>query len=248
MKLMRSITALIEKGCSPQVRPAPRPEYRTWWTIKAVSFQFALLLAALAFVFSVAGRVVARDTSAVSKGDVEAKISYCKDCHGPSAQGYRGFYPIPRLAGQQPEYLENQLRAFVEQRRPNPIMSNVAHVLKPAMITALAAKFRALNPHPIGGAPRRHIAEGRQIFQSGVPDANVAACAACHGPDAGGHEQIPRLAGQLYPYIVKALTHWSKERGQIPGKPDVSAIMEPVAHSLTRPQVEAVAEYLSYLK
>jgi cytochrome c553 len=208
----------------------------------------ALSLAIVAIAFSATGRALARDRSAVSRGAVEAKISYCKDCHGPSAQGYRGFYPIPRLAGQQPEYLENQLRAFVERRRPNPIMSNVAHVLKPAMISALAAKFHALNPRPIGGAPRRHVAAGRQIFQNGVPDMNVAACAACHGPNATGHEQIPRLAGQLYPYIIKALTHWSKERGQIPGSPDTSAIMGPVAHSLNRTQVEAVAEYLSGLR
>jgi len=248
MKLMRSKTALIEKSCGQQPRPAPRSEYRTWRVLKVVSVQIASVLAALAVVFSMTGRVVARDMPAVSKGDVEAKISYCKDCHGLSAQGYRGFYPIPRLAGQQPEYLENQLRAFIERRRPNPIMSNVAHVLKPGMMTALAAKFAVLNPKPIGGAPRRHIAEGEHIFQSGVPDANVAACAACHGPDARGHEQIPRLAGQLYPYIIKALTNWSNERGQIPSIPDTSAIMGPVAHSLTRPQVEAVAEYLSYLK
>jgi cytochrome c553 len=216
--------------------------------MKVINVQFTLPLALLAIAFSATGSAVARDGSAVSKGAVEAKISYCKDCHGPSAQGYRGFYPIPRLAGQQPKYLENQLQAFVERRRPNPIMSNVAHVLKPAMITALAAKFRGLNPKPVGGAPKRHVAAGRQIFQDGVPDANVAACAVCHGPDATGHEQIPRLAGQLYPYLIKALTNWSKERGQIPGKTDTSAIMEPVAHSLTKSQVEAVAEYLSYLK
>ncbi len=209
--------------------------------------QIALQLAVLAILFT-ADRAVARELSAVSKGAVEAKMDYCRDCHGPSAQGYRGFFPIPRLAGQQPEYLENQLRAFVERRRPNPIMSNVAHVLQPALITALAAKFRDLNPKPIGGAPKQRVAMGKTIFQDGVPDANVAACAACHGPDAGGHEQIPRLAGQLYPYIIKALTNWSQERGQIAAKPDTSAIMEPVAHSLTRPQVEAVAAYLSYLK
>ena len=34
-------------------------------------------------------------------------------------RGYRGFRPIPRLAGQMPEYLENQLRAFVGGSRVN---------------------------------------------------------------------------------------------------------------------------------
>ena len=101
---------------------------------------------------------------------------------------------------------------------------------------------------PIGGGPRGLVAAGEKIFQNGVPDANVAACAACHGPEAQGNEEIPRLAGQLPEYTVNKLTNWSKERGQNPAKPDTSAIMSPVAHSLTRPQVEAVAAYLSYLK
>jgi cytochrome c553 len=216
--------------------------------MKVVGLQLALQAAILAIVFSAIGRADSTERSASSKGGIEAKLQYCQDCHGPSGQGYRGFYPIPRLAGQQTEYLENQLRAFVERRRPNLIMSNVAHVLSPAMIAALAAKFRDFNPKPLGGAPKGLAAKGEKIFQEGAPEANVAACAACHGPEARGHEQIPRLAGQLYPYIVKELTNWSSERGQNPAKPDTSAIMEPVAHSLTKPQVEAVAAYLSDLK
>ena len=127
-------------------------------------------------------------------------------------------------------------------------MFNVAHVLSPAMITALATQFQDLNPKPIGGAPKELVATGKKIFEDGVPDANVAACAACHGPDATGNGQIPRLAGQLYPYVIKELTNWGKERGQNPANPDTSAIMSPVAHSLTKPQIEAVAAYVSSLK
>lgn len=92
------------------------------------------------------------------------------------------------------------------------------------------------------------MATGERIFQNGVPEDNIAACAACHGPDATGSEQIPRLAGQLYPYVVKVLANWSTERGQNPANPDASTIMKPVAHSLTRPQIEAVAAYVNRLK
>jgi hypothetical protein len=42
--------------------------------------------------------------------------------------------------------------------------------------------------------------------------------------------------------------NWSKERGQDPKNPDVSAIMEPIAHSLTESQIKAVAAYVSYLE
>ncbi len=215
--------------------------------MKVGNLQSALQAAILTIVISATGSADARDAADVSKPGLQAKIQYCKDCHGPSAQGYRGFFPIPRLAGQQTEYLENQLRAFIERRRTNSIMFSVAHVLSPTMIAGLARSFSELNPRPLGGAPKNLVAAGRRIFEDGVPDANVAACAACHGPGAGGNGQIPRLAGQLYPYVVKELSNWSKERGQNPAKPDTSVIMEPIAHSLTKSQIEAVAAYVSYL-
>src|SRR4029077_12422458 len=126
---------------------------------------------------------VCRAGDTAAPGGVAAKIGYCKDCHGPSAQGYDGYFPIPRLAGQQPEYLQNQLRAFIEHRRTNNIMFNVAHSLSPAMLSALAAHFAALHPPPIGGAPRQLVATGRKIFEDGMPEVNIAACAACHGPE-----------------------------------------------------------------
>lgn len=194
------------------------------------------------------GLAQATGAPAASKTGVDAKIGYCQDCHGPSGQGYYGYFPIPRLAGQQTQYIKNQLQAFVEHRRTNDIMFNVAHVLSPAMISALAERFHSFNPPPLGEAPRPLLATGKEIFQDGLPDVNIAACAACHGPEAYGHDQIPRLAGQLYPYVVRELANWGTERGQNTAKPDTSATMLPIAHSLNRRQMEAVATYVSTLK
>ncbi len=224
-----------------------RTEAHTCELARFVGLCLALLSAVVVIAFSATSR--ASDSGAtVSRQSVEAKIRYCQDCHGLLAQGYHGFYPIPRLAGQQPVYLKNQLRAFTERSRPNPIMSNVAHVLRPAMIAAIATHFQKLNPRPVGGAPKQLVAAGRNIFENGVPEDNIAACAACHGPDATGQGEIPRLAGQLYPYVVKALVNWPKERGQNPANPDTSFIMKPIAHSLSKRQIEAVAAYVSYLR
>jgi cytochrome c553 len=233
------------RRCTEPAPPDERPRRRT---MKTVSLQLSLPLAILTIVFLATGRATSADAAGASKGTLEAKIAYCQNCHGALGQGYHGYYPIPRIAGQQTEYFENQLRAYVEHRRRNNIMFNVARVLSPSMRAALAGKFRAFNPRPLGDAPRKLVARGEQIFQNGVPEANVAACAACHGPDATGSEQIPRLAGQLYPYVVKVLENWSKERGQNPANPDTSTIMKPVAHSLTKPQIEAVAAYVNSLK
>lgn len=212
-----------------------------------LSLIFTLLLSLPVLAFATTGYARGSHVGA-SRHSIDAKIRYCEDCHGLSAQGFRGYFAIPRLAGQQPQYLQNQLRAFVERNRPNPIMSNVAHVLSPAMITAIVARFQRFHPRPAGPGPKRLVAAGRQIFENGVPQDNVAACAACHGPNAVGHGEIPRLAGQLYPYVVKELVNWPKERGQNPANPDTSLIMKPVAHSLTKRQIEAVAAFVSNLR
>jgi cytochrome c553 len=82
---------------------------------------------------------------------------------GCPATGYRGYYAMPRLAGQQSEYLERQLRDFAEGRRWNPVMFNVARVLNPSMQSELAAHFKDLNPKPLGGAPRELMTMGKTI-------------------------------------------------------------------------------------
>ena len=213
-----------------------------------MSFQSVLLTAAFAIVASGVVHAEDKGAAAVPKQEFEAKVAYCKTCHGVSGQGFRGAFPMPRLAGQQPEYLENQLQAFIERRRTNPVMFNVAHVLKPSMLTALAAHFKELNPKPLGGAPKELVAAGKKIYEEGVPSAEVPACASCHGPEAKGAEGSPRLAGQLHDYVFSKLVNWSKEHGQDKANLDASAIMGRIADNLTEAQVKAVAAYLGYLE
>ena len=137
--------------------------------MKVNSIRLALPTIILAIAFSAAGQAKDLDRADRSKGALPSKIEYCKTCHGLSGQGYRGFFPIPRLAGQQTEYIENQLAAFIERRRENKYMYDVAHVLSPATRAALAKHFRGLNAKPLGGAPRKLVAMGKKIYEEGVP-------------------------------------------------------------------------------
>ena len=216
--------------------------------MKAVWVRLALTSTLAVFLAAMVGQAPAgaQDVHAAA-GGLDAKFEYCTTCHGPSAQGFRGFYTMPRLAGQQVQYIENQLHAFLERRRLNPVMANVAHGITPDMIPALAARMNALNPPPYGGAPRGDADLGKEIFAHGLPDQNVPACSACHGPDAKGQRDIPRLAGQLYWYMTYTLSIWSSERGQ-GGRQDISWIMRPTVADLTPKQVEALAEYVSALR
>ncbi len=215
--------------------------------MKVIRSRWALPSAVLATLFLAAGHSKAADR-VHPRQDVQAKLEYCETCHGLSGEGYHGYFTMPRLAGQQPAYIENQLRAFIERRRSNPVMFNVAHSLSPSMLGALANHFHNLNPAPMADGPHRLMAEGKTIYEEGIPQNNVAACFACHGVEGHGRDEIPRLAGQLYPYVIKALTNWGKERGQGAGKGDTSAIMSPTAHNLNPSQIAAIAAYVSHLK
>jgi cytochrome c553 len=207
-----------------------------------------LLVTAFATLVCSAAANAQEGAGTVSQAELKAKTDYCKTCHGVSGQGFRGSFPMPRLAGQQPEYLKNQLQAFIDRRRTNPVMFNVAHVLSPLMLEGLSTYFKNLDPKPLGGAPKELMAEGRKIYEGGIPSAEVPPCASCHGPDAKGADAFPRLAGQLNDYIYRKLTNWDKERGQDKAKPDNSAIMQPIAHNLNEAQIKAVAAYVSYLE
>src|ERR1700682_6617037 len=110
--------------------------------MKILGAKWVLQTAVLAIAFAGACRPEHAKAPAVPSKDVQAKLAYCEVCHGVSAQGFHGYYPIPRLAGQQTEYLENQLHAFTEHRRHNNIMFNVGHGPRPAMVAALAANFQ----------------------------------------------------------------------------------------------------------
>jgi cytochrome c553 len=230
----RAQTAATSRGLRPEI-------------IKVAGRQLILQLAILAFASAVAARAESSDKNTVSKQEVQAKLTYCENCHGVSAQGFHGFYPIPRLAGQQPEYLKNQVQAFVERRRTNNIMFHVSHVLSPAMLTALAENFHDLNPKPLTSAASDDLlTTGKKVYNEGLPDRDVPPCASCHGPEAKGDGQFPRLAGQLPDYIFIKLKNWDKERGQDPAKPDASTIMQPITHNLTDQQIKAVAAYLNH--
>jgi len=211
----------------------------------------SLLAAILAMVFAAAGHVYGtEDNAGVSPQALRAKMDYCEVCHGLSGQGFSGFYPIPRLAGQSAEYIENQLKGFVGHKRASTVspaatnvMFQVGHVLSPEMIKALATNFHDLNPKPLGGAPKDKLDAGKKIYDEGVESANVPPCASCHGSKGEGNGAFPRLGGQLYPYVVKQLVNWSHERQE-----ENSDIMAPIAHSLTESQIDAVAAYVSYLE
>jgi len=71
----------------------------------------------------------------------ESKATMCLGCHGSTAQGNGQF---PRLAGQHPEYLVQQLKAFKDGSRKSGPMQAIIANLSEADFKALAAYFGSL--------------------------------------------------------------------------------------------------------
>lgn len=186
------------------------------WVTKVTKLLFVLQAALTAIFFAGAAQAEGTDASAhsklppYSKQALQNKIEYCLTYRGPNAEGARGAFPIPRLAGQQVKYLENQLRYFILHQRQNNIMSNAVHDMGSAETTAIATYFSGLDPKPLGGAPKEPVAAGKKIYEEGIPQGDVPACMSCHGPEAKGAGAFPRLASQLNDYISSKLAGWRK--------------------------------------
>jgi cytochrome c553 len=176
--------------------------------------------------------------------DDGAAVRNCTWCHGTSAQGYM---VAPRLAGQRPLYLESQIRSFREHTRDNPFsrqyMWGAVAALGPQDARALAAYFASLPAKPANDGDRNLAAQGRTIYLEGIPDANIAACYACHGPNAEGIREIPRLGGLGYDYLRTRLEQWGQ--GYHSG---LESPMPIVARQLGPNEIEALASYLSFVK
>jgi cytochrome c553 len=180
-----------------------------------------------------------------SAADAESlNVRNCTWCHGGGAQGYM---PAPRLAGQRPQYLENQLVDFRDHQRDNPFsklyMWGAAGNLERQRIHDLAAYFSQLPPMAANDGDRQLVAVGRTLYEEGNPDSNVVACIACHGPNAQGVREIPRLGGLAYTYLRRRLEQWGEGYHAAVGPP-----MPSIASKLSENQIEALASYLSFVK
>lgn len=188
--------------------------------------------------------LAARALPAAAGESWHAAVQNCTWCHGTAGQG---FATAPRLAGQRPRYVENQLRSFANHTRDNPFsqqyMWGAAAALRPDAARELAAYFATLPPKPANDGDRDLAATGRALYLDGLPEANVASCLACHGPNAEGIREIPRLGGLSYDYLKRRLAQWGQGYHSAPDSP-----MPRVAVSLSPDQIEALASYLSFVR
>jgi len=171
----------------------------------------------------------------------------CAACHGLDGNSTRA--GVPSLAGQVEAYLERQLHVFAAQgeQRPNGVMGAIAVNLSADGMKRTSAYFarQPLRPPPGVTPPRQGGAEGRKIFDAGLPLKGVASCASCHGARGEGlPDRFPRLAGQHAPYIAEQLRHFRDGSRTS----DPQAAMRNVAARLSDREIDEVSQYVALLR
>lgn len=143
----------------------------------------------------------------------------CGECHG--ARGISHDPLVPSLAGQEPVYLVNAIKAYRSQERQHEDM--VAD-RSDGEIEDIAAYYAVQQAEP---------AEGQDIQAQEL----AATCERCHGPTVGTSKMVvPSLKGQNRDYLVRVMKAYrDDDRG--------SSMMHKMSASYSDEMIEAIAAY-----
>jgi cytochrome c553 len=154
---------------------------------------------------------------------------------------------VPRLAGQNADYMSHALSMFKDGTRASAIMQPIARTLDDAQIRGLADYFSKQDAplaHTAPSASPELVLAGKQLAESGAP--NVAACFSCHGAQGKGDgARFPGIASQPAQFVIDRLHRFqerAREKAPDPGT------MTAVSTTLNEQQIEGAAAYLSQLE
>jgi cytochrome c553 len=174
----------------------------------------------------------------VHSQDIEAgkaKAEACAACHG--ADGNAVASNFPTLAGQTWRYLYVQLKDFKEGRRINPIMSPLTANMSREDMINIANYFakQVAKPNP--------FKTNEEKVRLGKAKADETLCTMCHMGGLAGQNEIPKVAGQQYDYVVQQL-HDFKARTRT----NDAGNMTSVAQTLSDADIENLAHYIASLR
>jgi cytochrome c oxidase subunit 2 len=187
-------------------------------------------------------------SSAFAAGDAAAgKASYvvCVSCHGENGEGNRGMNS-PKIAGQEAWYLTRQLNAYKNEHRGTAEGDTFGMQMRPMAMTlandeAVANVVAYIGTLPV--APSPVTVEG----DAAAGKAGYLGCAACHGANAEGNEQMggPGLVGQNDWYLVNQMKAYQNgHRGYASGD-TFGMQMKPMAATL--PSDKAINDVVAYI-
>jgi len=184
----------------------------------------------------------------------------CAACHGDTGQGgKKGEYP--RLAGQNVEYLMDQLKKFKERKRTNlPMFPYTEERELPdediVHISAYLASIKLDTTYPVfkdtDDALTRLLAMDKVLnIPRSEGDVEAGAklykteCASCHKKDGMGHKTVPMLAGQYTIYLKRQIDKFIK--GERIHDEDIKNPSKDVLNALKLEEIRDILAFLTTL-
>lgn len=205
---------------------------------------FAFILGTFLTTFSSLNVAYAADAEA-------GKMAYavCAACHGANGEGNVALNS-PKIAGQEPWYLRRQLELFRSGARGTAAGDIYGMQMRPmamsivdeAAMENLIAYVQTLPVNPPAITVEGDAAAGKVAY---------AVCAACHGANAEGLEQLggPRLAGQEDWYLVRQINNYKQGLRGYDASDIFGAQMKPMASILVDDQaINNVTAYINSLR
>lgn len=165
---------------------------------------------------------------AIQAGNERALL--CKYCHG--ADGNSKKDTIPNLAAQNPEYLLRQFELFASRERINKTMNELAKILTPEDRVNIALFFSSQLIKPQQPYKPELAETGEKLFNT--------KCFFCHGKNAHGKKELPRIASQPSKYIIRTLQNYQSPRAK-----RIKSAMSRIAKTLNENEIEALTAYLT---
>jgi cytochrome c553 len=158
----------------------------------------------------------------------------CTGCHGiPGYYNAQPAYHVPKLGGQNADYVEVALQGYRRGTRGHETMQAQASSLSDQDIADVAAYFESFKADAEVGRTRA----SEEFIEAGR--AKAATCVACHGPEGvAAAPQWPNLAGQHENYLRESLEQY-KNGGR------VDMVMNPLIQPLDEQSIEELAAFFA---
>ena len=192
---------------------------------------------------------LATSAQAQVTGNVEAgagKVAMCIGCHGimDYKTNFPEVYRVPKIAGQNPNYIETVLGEYKKGTRKHPSMRGIAGSLTEQDIADVAAYYTALGE--VKGAPELAAtppaakADVAALLQKG-------ACVSCHGDNFNKpiDPSYPKIAGQYPDYLYAALKAYKDDSHTTWGRGN--PIMAGMAKQFSNAELKAISYYIGAL-
>lgn len=175
----------------------------------------------------------------------KAKSITCAACHGQDGNSVNPVWPS--IAGQHATYMVEQLQAFKNGSRTEPLMLGQVMTLTEEDMRNLSVYYESMAAAARSVSDPSVIDLGRRIYMGGDRQSSTSACIACHGPTGRGNPaaSVPSVRGQ---YAVYAATQLRNYASGVRKSDGATRVMRDIAATLSEEEIVAVSSYMQGLQ